>query len=279
MGKTLKYKDINLLAAQDRKLKTVKEKKATTIRLPILILILVLLLLGLGYRDLYKTTGDLEQKKKSIELYLNDPATQAEYDESFRMQSKAQLMVEQKEEVEQVLLNLSSYPDIYGSDFHLIYEYAGDRVAVTGVTYSRQTGILAFNAECDTVTGVPIFVTQLRMSAIFDDIKYEGYTEKVVTTTYQGETTKEWVPLLGPDELPQFDINGNEMGSWQENSTTYSKTKKTYVFAITALVRAPGGGVPGPGEGVRPGGPDYGGGSEDYNTSGLNSGGSGSATK
>ena len=277
MGRTLKYKDINLLTAQSRKLKVAKESKAVTVRLPILLLILVLLLLGFGYYKLYERTGKLEEEKALIKEDLEDPTWIADYDESLRMGNESQIMVSQKDELEQVMLNLSSYPDIYGGDFHLIYEYAGDRVDVSGVSYNRQTGVLSFNAECDTVTGVPIFVTQLRMSAIFDDIKYEGYTEKVVTTTHEGETTKEWIPQLGPDELPQLDVNGNEIGYWQEDSTTYTKTNKTYVFAVTALKRAPGSAE---GAYAGSGSPVYGGGSIDNSGSGLNSGGnSGGATK
>ena len=275
VGKALKYKDINLLTAQDRKLKVVKESKAVTVRLPVLILILVLVLLGAGYYSLYGQVSELEKKKKDIELVLEDTVKIADYNESLRLGDEAQRMVAQKDELEQVLLNLSSYPDIYGSDFHLIYEYAGDRVAISGVTYSRQTGVLSFDAECDTVTGVPIFVTQLRMSMIFDDIKYEGYTERVVTTTHEGETTREWIPQLGPDDLPQFDINGNEMGYWQEDSTTYTRTKKSYVFAVTALVRAPEART-----GLYTGNsPDYGGGSADNSGRGLNSGGWGGGSK
>jgi len=287
MGKKLKYKDINLLTAQDRKLKIAKESKSVAIRLPVLILILVLVLLGWGYYSLYQQTSELEKKKSLIEQNLNDPIWIEDYSESLRLGDRAQIMVAQKEELQRVLLNLSSYPDMQGGDFHLIYEYAGKRVAISGVHYDRQTGVLSFNAECDAVTGVPIFVTQLRMSAIFDDVKYEGYAERVVTTTHQGQTTREWIPQLGPDDKPQLDSNGNEIGFWQENTSTYTKTTKTYVFAVTALVRAPEPRLPGSGEGVYgifgsgdgSGGGGYGGGSSDNSGSGFNNGGGTSATK
>jgi len=250
MARAIQYKDINLIAAMDRKHQRAKAEKATAVRLPILILVLVALLLGVAYYYLYTNTNELEEQKASINLFLNDPITQADYNESFRAQAEAERMITQASELERVLLNLSSYPDMYGGDFHLIYEYSGDRVEISGVNYTRTTGVLAFNAECVTVTGVPIFVSQLRMSGIFSDVKYEGYTERITTTTTQGTTVREWVPELGADGLPMVDAAGNEMGFWQETTPTTTREYKSYVFAVTALVNAPEPRLPGPGESV-----------------------------
>jgi len=250
MARAIPYKDINLLTAMDRKKQKAKAEKATAIRLPILILILVALLLGVAYYYLYTNTNELEEQKESINLYLDDPTTTADYNESFKAQAEAQRMVTQARELESVLLNLSSYPDMYGGDFHLIYEYAGDRIAISGVNYTRTTGVLAFNAECNAVTAVPIFVSQLRMSGIFADVKYEGYTERITSTTTTGTTVREWIPDLGADGEPMYDANGNQMGHWQETTPTSTSTSKSFVFAVTALVNAPNPRLPGPGESV-----------------------------
>jgi len=250
MARAIQYKDINLIAAMDRKQQKAKAEKATAIRLPILVLVLVALLLGFAYYYLYTNTNELEEQKTALNLYLNDPITLADYNESFKAEAEAQRMMTQAGELERVLLNLSSYPDIYGGDFHLIYEYAGDRVVISGVNYSRTTGVLAFEAESYTVTGVPIFVSQLRMSNIFSDVKYEGYTERVLETVTQGQTIREWVPELGADGKPMVDAAGNEMGFWQEITPTSTTQSKSYVFAVTALVREPTPRLPGPGEGV-----------------------------
>jgi len=250
MARAVQYKDINLIAAMDRKHQRAKAEKTTAIRLPILVLVLVALLLGVAYYYLYTNTNELEEQKETLNLFLNDPRTQADYNDSFRAQSEAQRMITQASELEQVLLNLSSYPDMYGGDFHLIYEYAGDRVIISGVNYTRASGVLAFEAESVTVTGVPIFVSQLRMSGVFTDVKYEGYTEKITSTTTSGQTVREWIPELGADGLPMIDAAGNEMGFWQETTPTTTKETKSFVFAITALVNAPEPRLPGPGESV-----------------------------
>jgi len=250
MARPIQYKDINLIAAMDRKQQKAKAEKTTAIRLPILVLILVALLFGVAYYYLYTNTNALEEKKETLNLYLDDPRVIAEYSDSFRAQEEAQRMIKQATELRQVLLNLSSYPDMYGGDFHLIYEYAGTRVAVTDVSYTRTTGVLSFNAECEAVTGVPIFVSQLRMSGIFDDVQYEGYTERITTNVREGTPIREWIPDLGADGEPMFDANDNEMGHWQETTPTITSSSKTFVFAVTALVRAPEPRLPGPGESV-----------------------------
>jgi len=239
MFKKVQYKDINLIAAMDRKHQKAKAEKATAVRLPILVLILVALLLGFAYYYLYTNTNELEEQKESVTLFLNDPVTQADYKASLTMQEEADRMVAQADELQKVLLNLSSYPDMYGGDFHLIYEYAGDRIDISGVRYNRMTGVLSCDAECVTVTGVPVFVSQLRMCGVFADVKYEGYAERIVTTTTSGSAVREWVPELGADDKPMLDAAGNEMGFWQETVPTSTTSVKSYVFAVTALVNKP----------------------------------------
>ena len=250
MAGAVQYKDINLIAAMDRKQKKAKAEKATAIRLPILILILVALLMGVAYYYLYTNTNELEEQKEYLSLYINDPITIADYNASFKAQAEAERMITQANELENVLLNLSSYPDMYGGDFHLIYEYAGERILISGVNYTRATGVLAFDAECVAVTSVPIFVSQLRMSGVFTDVKYEGYAERITSTTTQGKTIREWIPELGADGEPLYDANENQLGHWQETTPETTTTSKSYVFAITALVKAPEPRLPGPGESV-----------------------------
>jgi len=247
MAKILKYKDINLLAAQDRRYKIAKEKKATAIRLPALILILVLLLMGGSYYLLYKETSSLEKEKEGIAAYLNDSATKADYARSLRMQDSAMRMVDQKESIAEILLNLSSYPDMTGDDFELIYGYAGERVRISGVAYDRITGVLAFDAECELVTGVPIFVAQLRMSGIFEDVQYEGYSEHIYSHSEE----------LPPKMEPRMDEFGNpvinpltEEPVMDEVPQSRAFSEKSYYFAVTALVKAPEPKLPGPDQSI-----------------------------
>jgi len=247
MAKILKYKDINLITAQDRNLKLAKEKKATAIRLPAFILILVLILLGFAYYFLYTETSALEKEKEVLAAYLNDAATQADYERSVKMQDLASQMLNQNEEISRILLNLSSYPDMTGDDFELIYELAGEGVRITNVSYSRAEGVLAFDAECEIVTGVPIFVAQLRASGIFSDVRYEGYAEHVYSLSEE----------LPPKMEPRLDEFGNpvinpmtEEPVMDEVPQSRAFSEKSYMFAVTALVEAPEPELPGPGQSI-----------------------------
>jgi hypothetical protein len=251
MAKTLKYKDINLIAAQDRRQKAAKEERVVAVRQPALILILVLLLLGLGYYRLYTATNELEDEKKRLTGYLEDPITIEDYNSSITIQESAIRMVAQKDELANVLLNLSGCPDMQGGDFHLIYGYAGDSIKVSGVAYDRNSGVLSFMAASETVTGVPIFVAQLRTSAVFADIRYEGYSEQVQTFSQD----------LTPKKEPRLDEYGNHVINPLTEELVYdlipqsrTYTVKAYQFAITALVKAPEPRMPGPGEGLYGGG-------------------------
>jgi len=244
MGKSLKYKDINLITAQERKQKVAKEEKATAIRQPIMILILVLLMLGLGYYYLHSQTIALEEEQYRLSYFVDDPITIADMNESARLQDAAMRMVAQKDELERVLLNLSSFPDMQGGDFHVLYEYASGRIDISNVRYDRTSGVLSFNAVSDTVTGVPIYVAQLRMSMIFEDIKYEGYTEQVETFTEE----------LPPKPVPRLDEWGNQVVNPITEEPVYdlipqsrSWTVRSYAFAVSALVKIPEPSLPGPG--------------------------------
>jgi hypothetical protein len=244
MGKALKYKDINLIVAQDRRHKIAREERIVAVRQPLLILVLVLLLLGLGYYYLHSKTIVLEDERNRLLGAINDPIIIADYNESLKLQDAALRMVAQKDELERILLNLSSYPDMQGGHFHTIYEYASGRIDISNVRYDRESGVLSFNAVSETVTGVPIFVAQLRMSYIFEDIKYEGYTEQVQSFSEN----------LPPKPEPRLDEFGNHVINPITEEPVYdlvpqtrSWTIRSYAFAVTALVKAPEPSLPGPG--------------------------------
>ena len=247
MARTLKYKDINLIAAQDRRRRAAKEERVTAVRLPILVLVLVLLLLGSGYYYLVTETGALESAKADAAVFVNDPTTLAAYEASLKLQDQATRMAAQKNELGQVLLNLSSYPDMAGGDFHTIYSYADTRVSITNVSYNRASGVLTFNAESTTVTGVPVFIAQLRMSSIFADVKYLGYTEQITTTIVQ----------LPPRQVQRVDEYGNPVfnpltGEPVFDSVPQSRTDthRSFLFSVTALMKSPEPHFPYPGQSV-----------------------------
>ncbi|MDR3305838.1 MAG: hypothetical protein LBS85_07455 [Clostridiales Family XIII bacterium] len=218
MARAIKQKDINLILAMDRKAGDTSGKAGG--RVLILVIILIIVLCGAGYSFYYTEMNVLKGQAETVELYLNDPTVQAAYEASFAAQDQARRMTAAMEELTSVLINLSGYPDMNGEQFAEIYGFAGTRVALTGMTYNRSSGVLQFNAACDTVTGVPIFITQLRMSGIFSDVQYQGYTE--VVTSIPGQ------PIVDVD--PETGV---------ETITPTTIEKKAYNFSVSCLVKHP----------------------------------------
>lgn len=177
MAKDKKQKDINLILALDSKQRAAKAATKSAIRRPVFALVVVLILMGYGYYYLYTETASAQEDKEIVTYYLKDPATMDEFDKALRSHERASFMLTRRAEVGQTLLNLSSYPDMTAEYFHKIYEYAGGGIEISDVTYRRDTGVLTFTADCNTVTGVPDFVAQLRTCAFFEDVRYAGYTE------------------------------------------------------------------------------------------------------
>ena len=247
MAGSMKNRDINLIAALDRRRRIAKEERIVAVRLPILVLVLALLLLGAARYYIVTDAARLGELKEASVLYLNDPSTIADYEDSLRLQKEATGMVAQKDELGQALLNLSSYPDLTGSDFHKIYGCAGDKVEISNVSYRRGTGVLSFNARCESVTGVPAFVAQLRGSGAFADIRYEGYTEEIETHTVPVADT--WGPLMDENGHHILNEDGSQKEGWIKHPAKVSYTK-SYVFAVSALARAPEPHLPSPGESV-----------------------------
>lgn len=212
MAKILKQKDINLLAALEKggssSAEAMKRKKILIILLGIVIIIAVLA--GLFFFRVMS----LNNQKEDYLTYKEDPQTVVAYEDAKQKQNAATSMQEQANWIESLLTTLDSYPDMSASEFSQVFGYAGGRIEVAGIEYERNTGVLTFTAQSDSATGVPIFVAQLRMSGIFDDVTYEGYTNAQESIS-NGTTV-------------------DESGNIVENTTTINK----YAFNVSCQVKA-----------------------------------------
>jgi hypothetical protein len=245
----MKNRDINLLLALDHQKVNARKGKGISIVVPILVIVLVAVAMGAGYSYFYNNTSEIRAQKEAIELYLSDPATTAAYNESLSAQSESARMAAEMSALRDVILNITSYPNLTGGDLDQVREIAGSRIKLAPMTYDKTSGVLSFNATSDTVTGVPLFVAQMRISGIFSDVQYQGYSESVRT------------------EPGKPRIKYDENGVPYEIPTTLEF--KEYNFAVTALVHAstpiippqiggpgyaPGGSVTSPGDDFPQGG-------------------------
>lgn len=212
MAKTLKQKDINLLAALEKggvsSAEAAKKKKILIILLAVVVVIA--LAAGLFF---FRVMGLNNQKEEAL-TYMEDPQTVVAYEDAKQKQDASNAMRERADWIESLLTTLDGYPDISASEFSQIYGYAGGRIEINSMEYDKDTGVLIFTADSDSATGVPIFVAQLRMSGIFEDVAYEGYTNAPESIS-DGTTVDE---------------NGNVV----ENTTTIDK----YAFTVSCQLKA-----------------------------------------
>jgi hypothetical protein len=211
MAKTIKQKDINFLLILQDASKPAKKSKLLVITL----LVAIVLAVGMAGFFLYATTlnANLQRQIEKLLTVVPDPSAQRQIAEAERATQAAAAMQEEAYALVAPLDNLATYPDLTSEDFRKIFNLAGNSVVINDIGYSRETGILTFNATCGSVRGVPIFMRGLRNSGIFRDVSYSGYT---------GGTT------LLTDSL-----------NWHgENSLGSQTTLQVYTFRVQALVLA-----------------------------------------
>lgn len=212
MAKILKQKDINLLLVLEKGGSSSAEaQKRKKILLILAIIILVVAAVAGFY--FFKIMGLNNQKEEALS-YVQDPAVQSAYSEANAQKEKLTAVEERAEKLQSLLTTIDGYPKMNSKKFSQIYGYAGGRIEISAIQYDSSNGTLFFEAKSGSATGVPIFVAQLRMSGIFEDVTYEGYTntpiEEVTGTT------------VNPD------------GSVTDNITTQDQ----YTFNVNCLVKA-----------------------------------------
>ena len=212
MAKTIKQKDINLISAMYQVKKA--PSKLAGKGLLILVIVLILALIGAALAFLLIQQSRLTAEKAELEYYINDPQTQAQQEEAIRAQQEATDMESQSYDLENVLLNISSLPYLNSKDIKTIYGYAENRVTIENMNFSRDTGVLSFTATGDTPTVIPIFIAQLRMSTLFADVQYQGYSGGAQTSG--GFSTD---PITGEYSEPT--------------------TSESFSFSVTCLLNAP----------------------------------------
>ncbi|MDR0875333.1 MAG: hypothetical protein LBN12_03890 [Clostridiales Family XIII bacterium] len=252
MASSAKTRDINLLLAMDRQKSSAQKGKGVGIVIPIVVIVLVAVGMGAGYSYFYSNTSEVKAMKKTIELYLDDPATQAAYNESLTAKSESERMTAEMSALRDVILNISSYPDLQGGDIEQILETAGSNVRLEPMSYDKATGVLLFGATGKKVTDVPLFIAQLRITGIFADVQYTGYATNI------GYISKQ--------------VWDDGIWDYREEQIPFEE----YHFGVTALVNAqtpylppsiggpaysPDGNTASPGEGGAAGGGSLGGGS------------------
>ena len=212
MAKTVKQKDINLLLALEKggtSSAEAQRRRKIIIFLAAIVLI-VAILAGWFFLEYMK----LNNQKVEALSYIEDPIVLSSYADASQLQDEATAAEERANWLQALLTAIDGYPLMNADKFSQVYGYAGGRIDIVGIEYDNPTGVLTFDASSDSATGVPIFVAQLRMSGIFEDVTYEGY--KNSTDSFITGTT------VNPDGTIVDDVT----------------TREKYVFIVSCLVKA-----------------------------------------
>lgn len=213
MAKSIKQKDINLIAAMTRSDK--KPGGSSGRNIVILCIILFVLIVVVVTVLIGMQISSLTAEKEDLRLYVEDPSIVAQYQDSLAAQEKASIMAGQADTLKQVLLAVSSYPYLSSENIISILDYSENRVEIENFNFDRETGIVSFTASSSEPGVIPIFVAQLRLSKIFEDVQYQGYSG--------GETGS-----MGFSADP---ITGEMIET--------GITRSNYAFAVTCLVVSP----------------------------------------
>jgi hypothetical protein len=177
-------KDINLLAVMTNKTSRVNP---LVIVVPIVVFVLLGALIMLSTFRYATTVATLVAERDSLQLYLDSTRVEDSTEKAEEYKALATDMEQRASGVKNTLYNLSSYPDLYGEHFDIIFELAGEDITLADYAYNRRTGVLSFSATSPSVRQMPHFVQGLRDCGYFADIQYRGYVRG--THTESGEPT------------------------------------------------------------------------------------------
>jgi hypothetical protein len=155
------------------------QKKSRVSPLVIVVPTIVFLLLGalIAFSIVwYSTTmAVLTTERDTLQLYIESSRVEDSQEDAQALKAEADEMQARASEIKSTLLNLSSYPDLYGEHFRTIFDFAGYDVEVSEYVYDRRTGTLSFAAISPGVRRMPYFIQSLRDCGYFSDIQYRGY--------------------------------------------------------------------------------------------------------
>jgi hypothetical protein len=211
MARTLKNKEINLLAALERGGARRRLGKGAIIAIVLAAALAGCTVLFFVYQ--IGAIGSLKNRQEAAQDYVSEH--QGEYDDALAMQQQAQQAQAKADAVTAAVEGIASYPDMTSTDYKNLYSIAGSKVTITNISYSRETGMLTFTGKTGSATRVPIFISALRQSGMFSGVSYDGWAG--------GSYTEPGTPqqVQGPD------------GTTSVVDTQVSKS--AYTFSVTCI--------------------------------------------
>ncbi len=113
---------------------------------------------------------------RDINGWINDEQVQSEYQEASALKEESDRLAEAKSQVEEMTVNLDTYPDLTKKMISRIIDASGKDMEVHIKTMDASTGTLTFDAVSKKVIDIPGYVQKLQKTGLFATVDYAGYT-------------------------------------------------------------------------------------------------------
>lgn len=113
---------------------------------------------------------------RDINGWINDEQVQSEYQEASALKEESDRLAEAKSQVEEMTVNLDTYPDLTKKMISRIIDASGKDMEVHIKTMDAGTGTLTFDAVSKKVIDIPGYVQKLQKTGLFATVDYAGYT-------------------------------------------------------------------------------------------------------
>jgi hypothetical protein len=229
MAGVKKNKELNLLTALDRGRQRKKIGKGAIVVVALIAVIVAAV--GLFFAYTLEETDTLTERRDRALAYVDDPETQAQYNESLANQQEARTATIRSETLTGAIDAINSYPDLTGDDYKKLYRIAGGNVQLSGLTYDRTTGGLSFGATCGAATRVPIFIAALRSCGLFSDVAYSGYSGGSRTVPGETQTLEDGTEVTTQITVAEYSFSVNcVVNSDEERAIARARTETDEAF-------------------------------------------------
>lgn len=118
----------------------------------------------------------MNQKVKSLDKYINDPANVSSYNEAVALKQESDNVKTQKTNLEALIQAIDSYPNVNKAFFDAINKAATDNSVTIGqYGYAGNTGTLSVSCTSTSTAGISGFVRAMEASGLFADVEYNSF--------------------------------------------------------------------------------------------------------
>ncbi len=118
----------------------------------------------------------MNQKVKSLDKYINDPANVSSYNEAVALKQEGETVKAQKSNLEALIKAVDSYPNVNKAFFEAISKAATDNgITIGQYGYAGANGVLSVSCTSTTTAGISGFVRAMEATGLFADVEYNAF--------------------------------------------------------------------------------------------------------